>query len=419
MNYQKTKLTCFYTYLALSSVFCLPPMLFVTFREMYGVSYTLLGTLVLVNFSTQLLIDLIFTFFNRYFHIHATIRIMPLLTSVGLFVYALIPLLLPQYAYYGFLIGTVIFSIAAGLCEVLMSPLVAAIPSDNPERDMSILHSLYGYGVVTVVLISTLFLHLFGTENWMYLTMFFALLPMVSFVFFCSFPLPTLQLSEGETHKKSSKPWGGLLLCAACIFCGSAAENTMTSWISGYVEQALHIPKTYGDLLGLTFFAILLGLARSLYAKYGKNVFCVLVVGMIATIVCYLIAGLSTIPILSMIACVLSGFTTSMLWPGTLILMEEKFPSPGVAAYALMAAGGDFGGSVAPQMLGAIVDRVSAGTWASNIAQSYHLSTEQVGMKVGMLTATIFPILGVVVLVIMWKYFRKRQLAQPRNDWIS
>ena len=44
-----------------------------------------------------------------------------------------------------------------------------------------------------------------------------------------------------------------------------------------------------------------------------------------------------------------------MLWPGTLILMEEKIPAVGIAGYALMAAGGDFGASIAPQTLG-IVD---------------------------------------------------------------
>ena len=75
MNYKRTKYACYFTYLAMSSVFSLPPLLFATFREMYGISYTLLGTLVLVNFCTQLGIDLIFSFFSRHFNIHKTIRL--------------------------------------------------------------------------------------------------------------------------------------------------------------------------------------------------------------------------------------------------------------------------------------------------------------------------------------------------------
>jgi hypothetical protein len=119
-NFRRTKLTCFFTYPALASIFFLPPILFYTFRQMYGISYTLLGTLVLVNFCTQMVIDLIFTFFSKHFNPHKTIRAMPLLTAVGLVVYALIPWLFPQYAYVGLLIGTFIFSVSASVLVACM-----------------------------------------------------------------------------------------------------------------------------------------------------------------------------------------------------------------------------------------------------------------------------------------------------------
>ena len=179
-DYKRTKLICYFANLAMSSVFSLPPMLFATFREMYGISYTLLGTLVLVNFCTQLGIDLVFSFFSGYFNIHKTIRLMPLITAAGLCIYALVPMLFPRFAYLGLITGTCVFSVAAGLGEVLVSPTVAAIPSDNPDKDMSMLHALYGYGFVGVVLISTLFLRFVGKEYWMYLTFFWAALPVVA-----------------------------------------------------------------------------------------------------------------------------------------------------------------------------------------------------------------------------------------------
>ena len=87
--------------------------------------------------------------------------------------------------------------------------------------------------------------------------------------------------------------------------------------------------------------------------------------------------------------------------------MEEKFPAPGVAAYALMAAGGDFGGSIAPQMRGAVVDAVSQSGWAASLAPNLSITTEQLGMKTGMLTAAIFALLGIVVLAIIVKTFKK------------
>ncbi len=410
-NFTRTKRTCYYTFLAMSSAFSLPPLLFVTFHETYGISYTLLGTLVLINFCTQLIVDLIFSFFSKYFNIKLTIRIMPLLTSLGLSVYAIVPTLFPEYAYAGFVAGTVIFSIAAGLCEVLLSPLVAAIPSKTPEKDMSMLHSLYAYGVVTVVLVSSAFLKIFGTENWMFLTLFWAVLPIVSFILFSISPFPEMKLSHDDSKGRIKKKNKGMILCILCIFCGSAAENVMTNWISGYMENALMIPKALGDILGMAVFAILLGLGRTAYAKYGKNISYVLLLGMAGALVCYLTAGLVTNAIVATFACVLTGFCTSMLWPGTLLLMEEKIPNPGVAAYALMAAGGDLGGSIAPQMLGAVVDKVSVSGWAASFAPTLSITTEQLGMKVGMLTAAIFPILGIGVIAVILKTSKKNNKA--------
>jgi len=406
-NYTLTKRACYFTNIALSSAFSLPPILFLTFKEMYGISYTLLGTLVLINFLTQLGIDLIFTFFSRFFNTKTTLRVMPLITTLGLSVYALIPTFSPSNAYLGLVIGTVIFSVAAGLCEVLLSSFVAAIPSQTPDRDMSKLHSLYAYGVVTVVVLSTVFLHFFGTENWMYLTLFWAFLPVIAFAMLCASPLPNTDMNHNEKSASSSKKKLALALCAACIFFGSAAENSMTNWISGFVENALHIPKLLGDVLGLALFGILLGLGRTLYAKHGKNISKILLFGMIGASLCYITAALAPIPAISMTACVLTGFCTSMLWPGTLILMEEKIPFVGVAGYALMAAGGDFGGALAPQMLGAVVDGVAQSDLAVKISAVTSLSPEQIGMKAGMLTAAVFPLIGIFLLLYIRKFFKK------------
>ena len=229
-NYKRTKFACYAAYFTMASVFCLPPLLFVTFHTLYDISYTLLGTLVLTNFCTQLGVDLLFTFFAKRLQVKNIVRVMPLITSLGLLVYGAVPSLFPQYAYAGLLVGTVIFSVAAGLSEVLLSPTIAAIPSDNPQRDMSLLHSLYAFGVFAVVCVSTLFLKLFGTENWMYLTGFFALLTLVSFVLFNISPIPEMNLSQSEEKGKATKKGFSMMLCVLCIFLGSAAENSMTNF---------------------------------------------------------------------------------------------------------------------------------------------------------------------------------------------
>ena len=409
-NYLRTKCACFFSYIAMASIFAMPPILFVTFHDMYDISYTLLGTLVLVNFCTQLSIDLLFSFFTKYFNIKLSVRLMPLLTSVGLITFAVIPMLAPSHAYIGLLIGTVIFSVSAGLSEVLLSPIIAALPSDNPERDMSLLHSLYAWGVLFVVVISTLFLKIFGPDRWFYLALFFASLPIILFVLFSISPIPDMQSGTDSSVKKNDKSRRiGLALCVLCIFLGGATETVMTTWISAYMESALGISKTVGDILGLALFAALLGLGRVLYAKFGKNITKILLIGMTGSVLCYLTAGLVPGFIIPAIACVLTGLCTSMLWPGTLILMEEKIKSPGVVAYALMASGGDFGASVAPQLLGIIVDKISVSQFAINLGDSLSLSPETVGMKIGMLISAIFPIIGIGVIIYIRKHFKNTE----------
>ena len=378
-----------------------------TLHETYNISYTLLGTLVLVNFITQLAIDLIFTVFSKKFKFQSIIKITPLITSLGLFIYALIPMLFENIAYVGLLIGTVLFSVSAGFSEVLLSPTIAAIPSDNPQRDMSLLHSLYAFGVFTVVVISTVFLKIFDTDKWMYLTMFFALLPVIAAVLFMISPMPDMEQSSAANNVEATKKraWS-FAFCVACIFFGSCAENAMSNWISSYMEKSLHIDKAVGDLLGMAGFAILLGLTRIGYAKWGKKITRILLVGMIGAAVCYLVVGLMPGIIPAFIACVLTGIFTSMLWPGSLIMMEENVPAPGVGAYALMAAGGDLGAAISPQLMGIVIDKVSASQLAADLSQTLHLTTEQIGLKAGMLVTSIFPILGIIAVLLTVRYFK-------------
>ncbi len=409
-NYKRTKFACYSAYVTMASVFALPPLLFATFHESYGISYTLLGTLVLVNFCTQLGIDLVFTFFSKYFNVKLVVRAMPLITSAGLMIYAFAPLLFPNNVFVGLMIGTVIFSVSAGLSEVLLSPVIAALPSDNPQRDMSMLHSLYGVGVVMVILVSTIFFKLFGSENWIYLTLFFAALPIIAAILFMLSPMPNVQgHGTSEGIKGTRRRAIGLALCVGCIFFGSCAENTMSNWGSGFIENALQIDKALGDILGAAMFAVLLALTRILYAKYGKNIAKMLAVGMIGATICYIIVGLSSNMALSLIACAVTGLFTSMLWPGSLILMEEKMPGIGVAAYALMASGGDLGASVAPQLMGVVVDTVSASTFATDLSTKLGLTAEQIGMKTGMLVTTVFPVCGLIVLIFTVRYFKRNK----------
>ena len=100
-------------------------------------------------------------------------------------------------------------------------------------------------------------------------------------------PLPDFNLSQSKGDRNIKNRTTILALCLACIFLGSATENTITNWSSGYVENALHLSKTAGDLLGMALFAILLAVTRTVYSKYGKNIYKMRLAGMVISVVCY------------------------------------------------------------------------------------------------------------------------------------
>lgn len=414
-----TKYACYLGSASQAAVICLSPILFVTFHTQYGISYTLLGMLALFNFFSQLIIDLIFSFFSKKFNIPLTVQITPLITIAGLVLYAVLPNVLPS-PYIGIVIGTVIFSVASGLCEVLLSPTIAAIYADNPEREMSKFHSVYAWGVVAVVVISSVFIKIFGTENWTYLALFWTILPLGSALFFKKGEMPDMEsgLSSEKSEKGKKKMLGGVLIFVLCIFFGSASENTMTQWCSNYVETVLGFDKFWGDLLGLALYSVMLGIARSLYGKYGKKIYTVMLASFVGASVCYLVAGFSPVPVIGLIACVLCGFFVALMWPGTIIWAENTFTSCGVVVYALLAAGGDFGASVAPQLMGTVTDIVSKSDFIKPYVQNFSLTPEQFGLKVAMVLSTVFSVAGIILVIIIHnKFDRNKKEGMIKSKW--
>ncbi len=394
---KRLKMACYTSNMSMSVVANLSPLLFLTFRSMYGISYSLLGTLVLINFFTQLGVDLIFSFFSHKFNMRKTLIVMPALCVGGLWFYAFSHLIFPHNVYLGLVIGTIIFSAGCGLAEVLLSPVIAALPSDDPDREMSKLHSVYAWGVVGVVIFATVFLTVFGNDKWQLLAMIFSLVPFTSFILFTKSEIPHMQTPEKVSGAVSYLKNKWLWLCVAALFLGGAAECTMAQWISGYLEQAMGIPKVRGDIFGVALFAAMLGIGRTLYAKKGKSIEKVLLLSAVGASFCYLTAVVTNIPLVGLIACAFTGFCTAMLWPGSLVVATDRFPQGGVFVFAMMAAGGDLGGSVGPQLVGLITDSIIANEAALKIAENLSLSPEQFGMKVGMLAGFFFSLCAIPV----------------------
>ncbi len=407
LNIKRLKTACYMSSVAMSVVTNMSPLLFLTFRELYGISYSLLGTLVLINFITQLGIDLIFSFFSHKFNIPLTVKLMPCITVLGIILFACAPWVFHGNEYTGLVIGTVIFSFGSGLAEVLISPTIAALPSKDPDREMSKLHSIYAWGVVFFVIVFTLFIKLLGRDYWQWLVIGLSVIPLISAILFSTTEMPKMETSEKALGAFSQLKNGSLWLCFIAVFLGGASELTMAQWASSYLERSLGISKLWGDILGVAMFAVTLGLGRTLYSKIGKKITRVLLFGAIGATFCYFVAAVSDVAVIGLFACAFTGFCTSMMWPGSLIVASDKFPHGGVFIFALMAAGGDLGASIGPQLVGVVTDSALTMPSLLNLSKTLGLTPDQMGMKLGMLCGMLFPLIGIIIYSILHKSKKK------------
>ena len=173
------------------------PLLFLTFHSDYGISLTLIGTLITVNFGTQLLTDLIASKIVDKIGYRPCLVAAELLSGGGLILIAILPELL-SVPVAGLYIASIVYAVGSGLIEVLVSPVVEACPTKNKKAAMGFLHSCYSWGQVIVIALSTLFFVLAGIDNWKIL----AFLCDHTFCGCCIFPLCSA-LSVGKRGKRS------------------------------------------------------------------------------------------------------------------------------------------------------------------------------------------------------------------------
>lgn len=152
--------------------------------------------LITINFIIQLMTDFLSAGFVDRIGYRASMLIAHAASAAGLICLPLLPELLPD-PFAGLLIAVGIYAVGGGLLEVLVSPVVEALPTKNKEKTMSMLHSFYCWGHVAVVLLSTVFFALFGVENWRIMAVLWALVPIYNLFVFCKVPMCTLT-EEGE-----------------------------------------------------------------------------------------------------------------------------------------------------------------------------------------------------------------------------
>ena len=383
-NYKKTLRACYFGFITQAIVANFTPLLFLKFHTEYGIP---LGQIALISttfFFTQLIVDILCAKYVERIGYRRAVVVSEAASAVGLIGLAFLPDLLPS-PFAGIIISVIIYAIGSGLIEVLVSPIVEACPFEKKESVMSLLHSFYCWGTVAVILLSTLFFNIFGISNWKWMACIWAVLPLYNIYNFMTCPIEYLVedgqgMSVGELLK-SPLFWTGIIL----MICAGASEISMSQWASAFTESALGIEKRMGDLAGPCMFAVMQGVSRVIYGKYGNRIDLTKYMMGSGTLclLCYILASVSHNPFLSLAGCIMCGFSVGIMWPGTISIMSKRLPVGGTAMFALLAMAGDIGGSVGPAAVGMI-------TQAAND-----------NMKVGMLSASIFPIVLIMMLLLL------------------
>ncbi len=389
-KYQRTLTACYLGFVTQSISANFAPLLFLTFQSTYGISLDRIALIPVVFYLTQLLVDLGASRFADKIGYRICVVASQVVSAAGLVLLAVLPEILPA-PFPGILIAVVFYAIGSGLVEVLVSPIVEACPFENKDGMMSLLHSFYCWGAVGVILGSTLFFAVFGTENWRILTLIWALVPLVNIFQFLTCPIERLVEEGGNLPLRRLLRLPLLWLMILLMICSGASEATMAQWASAFTESALGVSKTIGDLAGPCLFAVFMGIARMLYGKMsGKlNLVRTMLFSGILCVACYLLASLSPLPILGLTGCALCGFSVGIMWPGTISLSSQKCPQGGTAMFAFLALAGDFGGTVSPAIVGGFSELAGG------------------NLKIGLLTATVFPLLlvaGILILIRIMKF---------------
>ncbi len=390
-NYNHTVFACYFGYVVQAIVNNFAPLLFLTFRNEFGIPLEKITSLITINFLFQLVVDVIAAKVVDKIGYRKCIVAAQFFSALGIAGMGFLPNLFSD-PYYGLLISILLYALGGGLIEVLVSPIVEACPIKGKKAAMSLLHSFYCWGHLFVVLFSTLFFTLFGIENWRILAVIWAIIPFANGFYFMGVPIAKLT-AEGE-QIPIRKLFGSktFLLFIIVMVCAGASEQGMSQWASTFAEMGLNVSKTVGDLAGPSLFAITMGVSRVIYSKISERVDLTkyMTACAVLCIASYVIASFSGNPAFSLVGCAICGFSVGVMWPGAFSLASENFPKGGTAMFAFLALAGDFGCSFGPTVVGFATDALND------------------DIKRGVFAAVIFPLLLIVALLVMKRVKTKK-----------
>lgn len=397
VSYSLTRKACYVSYIVQAITINLAPLFFVIFSEKFSLSTTELGLLILFNFSVQLCVDILSIKVISTFGYKISATVSNVFATLGIAGLSVLPNIMPPVL--GLLISVFLYSVGAGLIEVVINPIIEALPSDNIGASMSLLHSFYSWGQTSVILLTSFALLMVGDDLWYLLPIFWALVPLVNTFLFIKAPMIEITgISEAHSIVKMLKSRVFIVFFILMI-CAGSTEMVISQWASYFAEKGLGVTKLVGDLIGPCIFALMMATGRTLYGRFGAKISMLkaLIVCSSTGVLAYI--GISFIknPVITMICFALVGLASSLMWPGTLSLASERIPTGGTPMFAILALAGDVGCSIGPWFNGLIND--TAAKSGVPFMESVGFTRDAAALRFAILALGVFPLLMLIVLL--------------------
>ncbi|WP_342750964.1 MFS transporter [Termitidicoccus mucosus] len=245
--------------------------------------------------------------------------------------------------------------LGAGMLDMVLSPVVAALNPERRTRALNWLHSFYCVGAVVTIGLGTLVLGAGG--GWRAACLLLVALPAGLAVAMAALKFPALSADGKRTRMRVLAREVWFVAAMAAIFLGGATEAGLAQWLPAYAEKSLGYPVWMGGM-ALLVFSVAMALGRMAVGAAGGRMspFAMMAWGCGATVVLFVAGSFFPMRAVALGACVLAGFTGSCLWPTLLAVTADRYPNGGASMFGALAALGNAGGIFMPWLVGWVAD---------------------------------------------------------------
>ena len=195
--YALTRRCCYLGSMIQALILNVTPLFFVTLSGEFDISFEQIGRLVLITFFVQLFVDLSAVYYVNKFGYRLCMALAESCAALGLILFGILPKIMTN-AYLGMVFAVLVYSIGAGLAEVIISPIIDALPSNKKTASMTFLHAFYPIGQVLAVLLTTLAVAVWGASNWWWILPLWSIVPIVNLCLVLRVPMPPMTTAEEQ-----------------------------------------------------------------------------------------------------------------------------------------------------------------------------------------------------------------------------